>query len=180
MTADQTVRRVITAQTREGRSVFAIDEWVEPIVVGPDGLDGRGDHAGQRLWQIWGADGVPQLPDPAEENYANTLFAPPGGYRVQVCEFPAEGAVPTASQGAWPANGTASARIGDGLHHTDSVDIMVVLDGEIGLEQDDGITVTLTKGDVLVQNGAAHRWRKTSVPCRICMIALGAVRSANS
>lgn len=170
------MRRVVTAQTEDGRNVFVVDEEVDPIVVGPEGFDGKGSDAGQRVWQVWGADGVPQLPDRGEQAYANTLFAPPGGYRLQVCEFPAQGAPAREPQGTWPPNGTASARVGDGLHYTDSVDIMIVLEGEIGLEQDDGATVTLGAGDVLVQNGAAHRWHRTSVPCRVCMIALGAVR----
>jgi hypothetical protein len=177
VTGPPTVRRVVTAQTRDGRNIFVVDDEVEPIVVGPAGFDGRGSDPGQQLWQIWGTDGIPQLPDDGEGSYADTLFAPPGGYRIQVCEFPAEGVQPREASGVWPANGIASARVGDGMHHTDSVDLMIVLEGEIGLEQDDGAEVVLRAGDVLVQNGAAHRWKRTAVPCRICMVALGAQRA---
>ncbi len=172
-----TARRVITAQGDDGRGIFAFDEEVEPIVIGPIGIDGKGSHSGHQLWQLWGADGIPQLPSDAQEGWVDTNFAPPGGYRVQVCEFPAEGAAPREPHGAWPTAGTPVTRVEPGMHYTDSVDLMIVLEGEIGLEQDDGIEVTLRAGDVLVQNGAAHAWKKRSVPCRICMIALGAERN---
>jgi hypothetical protein len=166
VTANSTVRRVITAQTKDGKSVFAIDEQVQELVR-PDG---------QQVWQIWGADGIPQLPDDASGSYENTLFAPPGGFRVQVCEFPAEGAEKPEPRGTWPTHGTPIARFGGGMHYTDSVDIMVVMEGEVGLQVDDGAEVILRAGDILIQNGAAHAWKLRSVPCRICMIAQGAVR----
>jgi hypothetical protein len=172
----ETVRRVITAQTKDGANVFLKDDEVEPIVIGPIGIDNAGSHSGHQLWQIWGADGIPQLPNDGCDGYANTNFAPPGGYRVAVCEFPAEGAPPRTPRGAWPATGTGVARVDPGLHYTDSVDLMIVLDGEIGLEQDDGVEVLLRAGDVLVQNGAAHAWKNKSVPCRIMMVMLGAER----
>jgi mannose-6-phosphate isomerase-like protein (cupin superfamily) len=161
-----TVRRVISAQAKSGKSVFAIDEAVERKV--------KSD--GQQVWQIWGSDGIPHLPDDATGTYADTLFAPPGGFRVQVCEFPAAGAEKPEPHGEWPAHGTPIARFGAGLHHTNSVDIMVVMEGEVGLQVDDGAEVTLRAGDVLIQNGATHVWKLRSVPCRICMIAQGATR----
>lgn len=179
-----TVRRVVTAQRSDGRSTFAIDAEIEPIV-----SDGSHSEAGQTVWQVWGADGVPQLPSDATAPYANTLFAPPGGFRVQVCEFPAKDAMPRDPQGEWPPLGTTIYRpelgsvggeFGEGnyhrLHYTNSVDIMVVLEGEVGFRVDDGSEVTLRAGDILINNGAAHAWRRGSVPCRICMIAQGAER----
>jgi hypothetical protein len=174
----ETVRRVITAQTKDGENIFLKDEEVEPIVIGPIGIDNAGSHSGHRLWQIWGADGIPQLPSDGLEEYANTNFAPPGGYRVQMCEFPAVGAPPRVQRGAWPPTGVGLTRVDPGLHYTDSVDLMIVVDGEIGLLQDDGVEVLLRAGDVLVQNGAAHAWINKAVPCRILMVALGAERNS--
>ena len=182
----ETVRRVITAQ-RDGRSVFAIDEQVLPIVAsGPNA-----DH-GQQLWQIWGSDGIPQLPDEARGDYADTLFAPAGGYRVQICEFPAESGSTLTPRGQWPALGTMLGRTDTGevsnefgdvddrvMHYTDSVDLIIVMEGEVGVLLDGGGEVTLRKGDVLVQNGVPHAWRKGPVPCRIAMIAIGAERATS-
>jgi mannose-6-phosphate isomerase-like protein (cupin superfamily) len=177
-----TVRRVITAQ-RDGKNVVAIDDQVLPIVIG------RGPDSGQQLWQVWGSDGIPQLPNDATDRYANTLFAPPGGYRVQVCEFPAVGAN-IEPRGEWPELGTIIGRtdtntvsdklgdLTDSVHHyTNSVDIFVVLEGEIHVGMDDGVEVTVRAGEVLVQNGAAHSWRRGSVAGRVCMIAVGAKRA---
>ena len=46
-----------------------------------------------------------------------------------------------------------------GMHKTNTVDYAVVYDGEMWLELDDGETVHLNRGDVVVQNGTRHAWR---------------------
>ena len=65
-----------------------------------------------------------------------------------------------------------------GMHWTNTVDVVVILSGEIGLAQDDGSEVVLRQGDVLVQNGATHAWRPRAEPCRVCFINLGAERTS--
>ncbi len=45
------------------------------------------------------------------------------------------------------------------MHKTNTVDYAVVYEGEIWLELDDGKTVHLKKGDVVVQHGTRHAWR---------------------
>jgi len=46
-----------------------------------------------------------------------------------------------------------------GMHKTNTVDYSVVYDGEMWLELDDGETLHLKRGDVVVQNGTRHAWR---------------------
>jgi mannose-6-phosphate isomerase-like protein (cupin superfamily) len=46
-----------------------------------------------------------------------------------------------------------------GMHRTNTVDYAIVYEGEIWLELDDGETVHLKSGDVVVQNGTRHAWR---------------------
>jgi mannose-6-phosphate isomerase-like protein (cupin superfamily) len=46
-----------------------------------------------------------------------------------------------------------------GMHKTNTVDYVVVYDGEIWLELDDSETLHLKRGDVVVQNGTRHAWR---------------------
>jgi quercetin dioxygenase-like cupin family protein len=171
----ETIRRVVTAQTIAGKNVFAIDEYVEPFIA-----DERADR-GQQIWQLWGSEGIPQLPSDATENYAYTVFAPPGGYRIQICEFPASSGTVLEPRGVSPKLGTRLTRTQSddfgSMHYTDSVDIVAILEGEIGLELEGGAEVVLRKGDVLVQNGVAHRWKKGTKPCRLCMVALGAERA---
>jgi hypothetical protein len=45
-----------------------------------------------------------------------------------------------------------------GMQRTDSIDIGVVVSGEISIEADDGSTVVLGPGDVYIQHGALHKW----------------------
>jgi quercetin dioxygenase-like cupin family protein len=45
-----------------------------------------------------------------------------------------------------------------GMHTTATVDMEVVLSGQVVLELDDGATRTMGPGDVIVQNGTRHRW----------------------
>ena len=45
------------------------------------------------------------------------------------------------------------------MHKTNTVDYSVVYDGEMWLELDDGKTLHLNRGDVVVQNGTRHAWR---------------------
>ena len=45
------------------------------------------------------------------------------------------------------------------MHKTNTVDYAVVYDGEIWLELDNGETMHLKRGDVVVQNGTRHAWR---------------------
>ena len=45
------------------------------------------------------------------------------------------------------------------MHKTNTIDYAVVYDGEMWLELDDGETLHLNRGDVIVQNGTRHAWR---------------------
>jgi mannose-6-phosphate isomerase-like protein (cupin superfamily) len=46
-----------------------------------------------------------------------------------------------------------------GMHKTNTFDYAVVYDGEMWLELDNGETLHLSRGDVVVQNGTRHAWR---------------------
>lgn len=61
-----------------------------------------------------------------------------------------------------------------GMHTTPSVDYAVVLDGTVVLELDDGESVTLGVGDIVVQNGNRHAWRVPSdKPATIFVVLVG-------
>jgi quercetin dioxygenase-like cupin family protein len=45
------------------------------------------------------------------------------------------------------------------LHRTHSLDIGIVMEGEVEMELDDGRTTLLKRGDMFVQRGAMHGWR---------------------
>ena len=60
-------------------------------------------------------------------------------------------------------------------HRTQSIDFAVVLSGTITMELDDGVSVDLRGGDVLVQRGTIHNWvNRGPETCRIAFVLLGA------
>lgn len=57
------------------------------------------------------------------------------------------------------------------MHKTHTVDYGIVLQGEVRLLLDEDETVTLRKGDLLVQQGTVHAWsNRGSEPCVIAFI----------
>ena len=60
-------------------------------------------------------------------------------------------------------------------HRTETMDFAILLSGEIDMELDDGQSVHLKAGDVLVQRGTIHNWvNKGTVPCVIAFILISA------
>jgi len=65
-----------------------------------------------------------------------------------------------------------------GMHTTDSIDVDMVVSGEVWLELDDGAQVQLKAGDCVVQNGTRHAWRnKSGAPCTLAVAIVGARRT---
>jgi Cupin domain len=65
-----------------------------------------------------------------------------------------------------------------GMHRTPSVDYGIMLEGELVLELDDGVTRSLRPGDVVIQNGTRHAWRNpTDAPATIAFVLVGANRT---
>ncbi len=65
-----------------------------------------------------------------------------------------------------------------GMHTTDTVDLDLVVSGEVWLELDDGEEVQLRAGDCVVQNGTRHAWHnRTSEPAVLFVTLLGAARA---
>ena len=86
-----------------------------------------------------------------------------GGGRFR---FPAEGAEFVFAD--FPPGG------GSPMHATDTLDLLVVVSGEVTFITERGETL-LKAGDVLVDRGALHAWRNDSdQPCRIVNVLLPA------
>ena len=65
-----------------------------------------------------------------------------------------------------------------GMHTTDTVDMEIVISGEIVLELDDGVETTLRPGDVNIQNGTRHRWHnRGSEPAVLAVAMVGLPRA---
>ncbi len=146
------IRRVVT-QDVGGRSVV------------------RSDGLADDLW-VTSRD-EPLGDDPGDG--AAVLEPPPGGTRFRLVSVPPD-AVMRAALAAHAVPGVGA----DGFHRTHTVDYVLVLDGDITLELDDG-AVVLHAGDCVVQRGTNHAWRNLgNVPVRLLavMVALDPLRQA--
>ncbi|WP_436771664.1 cupin domain-containing protein [Yinghuangia sp. YIM S09857] len=156
------VRRVVTGH-RDGVPVVVADGAPPVTVASP-----TGHGLSELLW----LNGPPTTaddggdPDPALRG-----------------SFPAKGAIvgrlirfPAAAPGT-PVDATWLRVPGDdpdqpGMHRTETLDFMVVLDGHIVLGLDDG-EHQLGPGDAVVQRGTRHRWRVTGEhPCTFLSVLL--------
>lgn len=169
------VRRIVAGQDDGEGPVVTADEMLVPRLL----------SSGLRFWLVWGTDEVPiELPTPGELQFQESTFPPERGVRVLVVDYPpaSDDALPPAANarpGELPTDlgKTVSSDPESGLHMTDTVDIAIVLRGEIGLEQGDGVQTTLREGDILIQHGGLHAWRRRDVGCRLAFIILGATRT---
>ncbi len=140
------VRRVVTGHNEAGRPVIRSDG--RPLAA--EALTGVA--VAELLWLDGAPVGVDDGRDRTEGGFP--LEPPPGGLSVRVIRLPA------------PSPGTDDEWVrvaGDdpaepGMHATDTLDVVAVIDGEIVLGLDDG-EHHLGAGDVVVQRGTRHRWR---------------------
>jgi hypothetical protein len=115
----------------------------------------------------------PATPDLSKEQkvdrYPDSVVPGPGGTSLHFVTFPPDSVFADPSFDAHAAQKEALVRLrgladhfekeDPGMHKTNTVDYSVVYDGEIWLELDDGETLHLRRGDVVVQNGTRHAWR---------------------
>jgi quercetin dioxygenase-like cupin family protein len=142
-----TVRRVVTGHDKNGHAIVQIDEVAKNVHQGRPGA-----HAAN----IWTTEGFPVDNDGGSDA---------SGRKV----------------GTTLDNGTVFRVVsfGPGVqrrnHRTDSIDYATVISGEIDMELDDGKSVHLRAGDVLVQRGTIHNWvNKGTAPCIIAFVLVAA------
>src|SRR6186713_2919111 len=141
------IRRVITGHDDQGRAKVLIDETVKNVT---------SQRPGALYSVIWSSEGFPvdndANADPSGRKIGTTLD---NGTVFRVVSF---------APGVAPRN-----------HRTDSIDYAVVMSGEIDMELDDGKSVHLKAGDVLVQRGTIHNWvNKGTAPCVIAFTLVSA------
>jgi hypothetical protein len=164
-------RVVVTGFGADGTSTVVRDEQLQP-------------RPGSNLFEVWGYDDGPvALPGGVGEGRDfGTHFPPANGLRVYSSRM-RPGAAP-AGAAAPPADLTDSMRRGNlgpdrsaGFHVSDTVDVGLIISGEMGLELEDGVITTLRPGDVVIQNGTNHAWHPSpAVGCEIVWVLVGATR----
>jgi quercetin dioxygenase-like cupin family protein len=142
-----TVRRVVTGHDSKGRAIVTIDEIAKNVAQ---------TRPGANAAVIWTSEGFPVDnggdADTSGRKVGTTLE---NGTVFRVVSF---------GPGVAPRN-----------HRTDSIDYAVVMAGEIDMELDDGKSVHLKAGDVLVQRGTIHNWvNKGTAPCIIAFTLVAA------
>jgi quercetin dioxygenase-like cupin family protein len=61
------------------------------------------------------------------------------------------------------------------MHRTNTIDYVLIMDGELEMELDGGEWVHLTAGDIVVQRGTNHAWEnKSSGICRLASVLIAA------
>ena len=159
------VRTVVTGHDAKGRAVFVRDEKVDGTPI-----PGLGELA-----FLWNADEPATYPNAGDNPAAPALFPPVGGIRFVIASYsPGFEAVaaPEAAPGIHVEEGDEP-----GMHTTDSTDFGILLSGNVVLELDDGTEVSLSPGDVVVQNGTRHRWRVVgNMPATMASFLIGAHR----
>jgi mannose-6-phosphate isomerase-like protein (cupin superfamily) len=175
-----TRRCVVTGQTDDGKSVVVADRQVEPIMV--DLLPGTQFH------RLWGANAPPTLPTDGTAPDQSGYFPPPGGYRFGFFTLGPDSVTIPEDLDLGSALADFDAKLPGlvgvlepdhpGMHTTDTVDLDLVVSGEVWLELDDGEEVQLRAGDCVVQNGTRHAWHnRTPEPAVIFVTLLGAARA---
>jgi mannose-6-phosphate isomerase-like protein (cupin superfamily) len=157
------VRTVVTGHDAKGRAVFVRDEKVDGTPIA-----GLGELA-----FLWNANEPATYPNAGNNPAAPGIFPPVSGIRFIIGTY-----LPGAFIAPEP---TPEMHIEDddepGFHRTDTTDFGVVLSGNLALELDDGAEVSLSPGDVLIENGTRHRWRVVgNVPATMASFIIGAHR----
>ncbi|HUP73248.1 MAG TPA: cupin domain-containing protein [Acidimicrobiales bacterium] len=145
----RTFRRVETGHGRDGRAVIRSDGPPSHTVHAPGGI-----AVSELLW----LDGpVRSIDDGRDRDGGGFPLEPPVGgasFRIISMPPPEPGADPDTTWLRVPSDDPGR----PGMHTTDTLDYVVVIDGEIVLGLDDG-DHRLGPGDVVIQRGTPHRWR---------------------
>jgi quercetin dioxygenase-like cupin family protein len=148
------VRRIVTGHDSQGKAVVATDERLAGT--------GAAGRTGISRVDVWSTDKMPiDNSDAAAElqrkgfvvrhNYVGSGH----GNVVRITEF-APGAPKF-------------------MHRTETLDYAILLSGECDLELDDGKSVHLKQGDIVVQRGTMHAWvNNGSAPCVFAFILIDA------
>jgi mannose-6-phosphate isomerase-like protein (cupin superfamily) len=173
------VRRVATGQSADGKSVVVSDVAVAPVE--------SPLMPGAFFYSVWGADGMPTLPNDGAEPRFETWFPPDGGYRFELITLPPGGtAAPPDIDKAQALAETETLLPGlmdvmdpkhPGWHSTDTIDLLYVVSGACVLKLDSGETTPLKAGDTLIQTGSRHAWANPgNAPCALLVVSIGVKR----
>ena len=131
------IRRVVTGHDSKN---------VAKVLIDAPATNAKHTQPGQVSTMMWCTDSAPcKMPvgEQIEDMGARIIGTPPPphGTRFAVIDFP-------------PGNHP-------GMHRTETIDYVIVIEGEIEMDMDDS-TVKLKQGDIMIQRGTNHAWANRS------------------
>lgn len=179
------IRQVVTGH-KDGKSVFVSD--------GTPARSRAFEHYKGLEWSFaWTTPADPRLSasnQPESVTNDTTVIPPVGETRFLFLKIPPDSYATHEDFDPMAAAGEVAAHQPDiaatmepdapGFHRTDSIDYVIVLDGEIHLELDDHQEVKLNEHDVVIQGGTRHAWRnKSNRHALLAVVLVGAERDTD-
>jgi quercetin dioxygenase-like cupin family protein len=144
------VRRILTAHNAQGRSIVGSTSL---IASQPGKM-----QSNIQIANIWINESLPPVldgPDPTAKPFP--MLPSDGGAVFRLLEL-APGTEPH-------------------MHKTETVDYVVVTQGELTMLLEDGATLTMKPHDVLIQRATIHGWaNRSDKPCRFATVVIDASR----
>ncbi len=147
------IRRIVTTHDANGKAIIGMDSVQESS---PGVKDKNVQNAG-----LWATAQMPVDMSSDRDPVANKLQLSPGpeGSIFRMLELPA---------------GTPAL-----MHRTNTVDYVLLMEGECDMILDDGKEVHMNQGDVMIQQGTWHGWaNRSSKTCRIAFVLIDAKKPA--
>lgn len=139
------IRRIVTSHNAQGKAIVGSDELVESK---PGVMDKNLQNA-----FLWATESMPADASADPRGKKVELSPGPNGTIFRVLDLP---------PGA-PAH----------MHKTETVDYVIVTQGECDMILDDGAEVHMSAGDVMIQRATWHGWvNRGSTPCRIFFVLI--------
>jgi quercetin dioxygenase-like cupin family protein len=150
-------RRIVTGHDDQGRSVILFDGEAPNVMVPPT-------EPLVAMTDLWRTHATPASNAGQEDAAAGPITLPPpkGGTVFRMVELPPDAQRNYANLKAIDTEGARVAgQRHPGFHKTNSLDYIIVIEGEVWALLDTGETLLRT-GDVLIQRGTSHAWSNRS------------------
>ncbi len=162
------IRRVVTGFDENNQAILTSD--------GPAPLMKSSKVLGAWAGDIWEMGSIP--PELSDDGALTTGggFPKTGSLVFRMIQLPPEGALREHPEEAERYMGGPVDLDSDdfGMHRSDTVDLIIVLSGEIWAIMDSGEKTLLKPGDTLIQRGTVHTWRNLGPePCVMAAVLVG-------
>ncbi len=162
------IRRVVTGVDQEGQDVFSSDD--------PTPFTKVSETLGGWAVDIWEMASIP--PGLSDDGTLTTGggFPKSGSLVFRMVKLPPESALRENPEEARDYMGSPVDLDSEdfGMHRSDTVDLIIILSGEVWAKMGNGDETLLKPGDTLIQRGTVHTWRNRGTePCVMAAVLVG-------